>query len=1058
MGFFKKFFSDAADELKKSLEDAKKEMLSNLEEVKQDVMAGFTNSISNSRDYDEEDDEEPKILLGDFHDGVLTIREGITELDDESLEHYKRIRKIIFPASLERLDSNVIDDQERLEELDFSKVTKLKTIPDDFISGENKIRKLIIPNGVTEVGDGFLGEAKSGAEIFVPASVRKLGYITGNNDNDMTVYLFAANIDISDVEQDVKTLYVLPDYYGYYAKQLKECYSEASLREMPDDKMDIYGEVSKGTPTEKTEESNQQKQNSAPAVDEVKPEEETKAEAKEEIEQKEEPIENGGLFSARLEAMISAALQDGVLTDKERELLKRRVEKEGEDWDEVEMIIEARLAEKNPVTVPAPAPESESEPESEPEPDGEQTENVNDKRYPEEYYKKMKLVEILPFIKRRLPDIESHTLRPESKIDAFDYLNKLSEIVPETEMSVATFIACAEFFETVGFFDDPEAKIRELLQIEGILQNAEALKNREEQIKDYRRKLVDNLKNAKLSRDDSEQAKKELKEAVEKVKLADISIKEGAKSVEEIEQFVIKGLEKAAAEKAAAEKAAAEKAAAEKAAAEMQALQIVQALQIEQMNRQMEKQAKAKEFDENGVWTVPETVYILSEEKVDEIVENKENLEAVILPKSLKEIGDNAFCDFSNLQIVDMSQCDSLEKIEHHAFYDCSNLQKVILPKSLKEIGEYAFCSCSNLQIVDMSQCDSLEKIGEGAFYECSSAEFAFPKEFESLKNIDFKAFYNCKKITSFPFSKALNKMTFDAFKGCSNLQILDFSKCTELWDINYRIIYEKGLDSLKKIILPPSQTMFNALCIWGPNVHIGEETNQAEVDISHCNFKWVNEEAFQTMDMKEIIIPDTVETIGENAFDECVNLKTIVMPAALKEIKAPLGHILEQLKKVDFSKVTQLKVIPKKLFGDGCDKLKELMIPNGVTEIEDDAFECLGKLKRLFLPPTLESIGDLELTNFSIYCFSPSLEELEPIVYGWDDDDDEEWDEEDLEDLDEETLEELKEEKIRIKINLFVLPQYVEKYISQRNAERIPEDVLIIKEIPEEFRYYYDN
>ena len=976
MGFFKKIFSDAADELKKSLEDAKKEMLSNLEEVKQDVMAGFTNSISNSRDYDEEDDEEPKILLGDFHDGVLTIREGITELDDESLEHYKRIRKIIFPASLERLDSNVIDEQERLEELDFSKVTKLKTIPDDFISGENKIRKLIIPNGVTEVGDGFLGEAKSGAEIFVPASVRKLGYITGNNDNDMTVYLFAANIDISDVEQDVKTLYVLPDYYGYYAKQLKECYSEASLREMPDDKMDIYGEVSKGTPTEKTEESNQQKQNSAPAVDEAKPEEETKAEAKEEIVQKEEPIENGGLFSARLEAMISAALQDGVLTDKERELLKRRVEKDGEDWDEVEMIIEARLAEMKPVVS---APTSEA------------TENNT--------------------VSKDTTPQDNKNTTPQ------DVSSKADNEYPET-------------------------------------------------ILEYRKKKMDALRNALSHKNDSEQAKQIWRKAVSEIKMIDTIIRDGVKSVDELklklqkEQMKLQMeelAEKTAAEKAAAEKAAAEKAAAEKAAAEMQALQIVQALQIEQMNRQMEKQAKAKEFDENGVWTVPETVYILSEEKVDEIVENKENLEAVILPKSLKEIGDNAFCDFSNLQIVDMSQCDSLEKIEHHAFYDCSNLQKVILPKSLKEIGEYAFCYCSNLQIVDMSQCDSLEKIGEGAFYECSSAEFAFPKEFESLKNIDFKAFYNCKKITSFPFSKALNKMTFDAFKGCSNLQILDFSKCTELWDINYRIIYEKGLDSLKKIILPPSQTEFNALCIWGPNVHIGEETNQAEVDISHCNFKWVNEEAFQTMDMKEIIIPDTVETIGENAFNECENLKTIVMPAALKEIKAPLGSNLEQLKKVDFSKVTQLKVIPKNIFGDGCDKLKELMIPNGVTEIEDDAFECLGKLKRLFLPPTLESIGDLELTNFSIYCFSPSLEELEPIVYGWDDDDDE-LDEEELEDLDEEEIEELKEESKKMKIILFVLPQYIDKYISQRNAERIPEDVLIIKEIPEEFRYYYDN
>ena len=52
-----------------------------------------------------------------------------------------------------------------------------------------------------------------------------------------------------------------------------------------------------------------------------------------------------GIFSDRLEALIAATLQDGLLTDKERELLKRRAEKEGEDWDEVEMIIEARLAE-----------------------------------------------------------------------------------------------------------------------------------------------------------------------------------------------------------------------------------------------------------------------------------------------------------------------------------------------------------------------------------------------------------------------------------------------------------------------------------------------------------------------------------------------------------------------------------------------------------------------------------------------------------------------------------------------------------------------------------------
>jgi hypothetical protein len=52
-----------------------------------------------------------------------------------------------------------------------------------------------------------------------------------------------------------------------------------------------------------------------------------------------------GLFSERLEALISSALQDGMLTDQEKAVLKKRAEKDGEDWDEVEMIINSRLAE-----------------------------------------------------------------------------------------------------------------------------------------------------------------------------------------------------------------------------------------------------------------------------------------------------------------------------------------------------------------------------------------------------------------------------------------------------------------------------------------------------------------------------------------------------------------------------------------------------------------------------------------------------------------------------------------------------------------------------------------
>lgn len=318
MGFFKKFLGDAADELKKNLEESRNEFMKSFDDMKKSASGQRQDFDSD----DDEDDDEPKIKIGDEQNGVLTLFEGITEMDDESLEGYKRLRKIVFPASLERLDSDVICDQEELEEVDFSKVKKLKAIPDDFISGEHKIRRFVIPNGVTTVGDGFLGEPEDGTEVFVPASVKSLGYITGNNDNNMVVYLYAANINIEDVEEDVKTFYVPSQSYGQYALKLKKCDSKARLREMPEEYIGFYSKEEVTAPEVQ------------PAPASVLPDSIPVAEEK----------TSQGVFSERLEAMIEAALQDGVLTQKEKEVIFRRAEKEGEDLDEFEILFDARLA------------------------------------------------------------------------------------------------------------------------------------------------------------------------------------------------------------------------------------------------------------------------------------------------------------------------------------------------------------------------------------------------------------------------------------------------------------------------------------------------------------------------------------------------------------------------------------------------------------------------------------------------------------------------------------------------------------------------------------------
>ena len=51
-----------------------------------------------------------------------------------------------------------------------------------------------------------------------------------------------------------------------------------------------------------------------------------------------------------------------------------------------------------------------------------------------------------------------------------------------------------------------------------------------------------------------------------------------------------------------------------------------------------------------------------------------------------------------------------------------------------------------------------------------------------------------------------------------------------------------------------------------------------------------------------------------------------------------------------------------------------------------------------------------------------------------------------------------LLEESKKMKNNLYVLPQYVDAYTAQRDAEGIPENVLPIQPIPDEYLFYYDN
>ena len=222
-----------------------------------------------------------------------------------------------------------------IEELDLSKVHLLKEIPDNFISENCKIETLVIPVGVKIVGDGF-ASSKSIREVYVPYTVEEIGTL---NDDEYApdVYIYTNKLtDIESLCAYIRTLYVPEELYVYYAELLKEVdNTEVRLRKMPADKLNFYG-----TPVS--------------SLTEVAEEEETQDTQEEtmDIQKESEEIPTiqkspGNLFSDALEELINSAAASDELTDKMKEIVLRRAVKEGEDPDEVEMVLEARFYEKH---------------------------------------------------------------------------------------------------------------------------------------------------------------------------------------------------------------------------------------------------------------------------------------------------------------------------------------------------------------------------------------------------------------------------------------------------------------------------------------------------------------------------------------------------------------------------------------------------------------------------------------------------------------------------------------------------------------------------------------
>ncbi len=355
-------------------------------------------------------------------------------------------------------------------------------------------------------------------------------------------------------------------------------------------------------------------------------------------------------------------------------------------------------------------------------------------------------------------------------------------------------------------------------------------------------------------------------------------------------------------------------------------------------------------------------------------------LTSVVLPGTIKEIGQYAF--YSNAKLSEVTLSEGVTAIGRKAFAN-SVLEKINIPRTVTSIDPQ-FCDSERLT-VNLDAANGAYMIENGIIYSKDiRTVICAPEQTTINKNLTFnsrtrtiasRAFMGRKNLVTVEFSDGVRVLEDAVFKNCVDLNLVTmnrgvtrvgneiFSGCTNLIKVNipdtittYGDYMFKGCEKLNSLVIPKAwRTVSEGMYM---NSGLASVPNAQEItSIGAYAF------AGSTM-LRSVDFTDSLTTIiSAHAFEGCTGLNSVTLKAGMKvgsfafagsgvsgTLNIPERLVLDggyqfancvQLEKVS---IGRNNISLGELMFAACENLKEAMIPETVVNL-NNAFENVSPL-----------------------------------------------------------------------------------------------------------------